>query len=343
MWAVKNLTPFETQGYLARDRNGLEHWVVALCASFGIRDDGLVDIADEQRPIRLAPTYVDDEANELLAETDIAPFRPRADFILHGVACLPEMAGAKTLRATVKVNDFEKTALVHGKRKLRSSGGRIVIDEPEAFAGIPLTWRNSLGGTDPFDGVDGNRAPGHQENPIGRGFTTRWNELPDGAELDLPLVEDAANPISIGKPLPSPFGFGAVQPHWRPRSDFAGTYDEAWETDRRPLLPDDFDDRFYQAAPFGQALPLKGGELVHATNLSPDGPFGFRLPQLIVEARTRIGRDRTDSRFRLICVNLDSHSKRLDMTWNMHLPCSGQDTDVEGSTVFLRQMSGVAK
>ena len=42
----------------------------------------------------------------------------------------------------------------------------------------------------------------------------------------------------VGDPLkrPAPVGFGPLAPHWQPRCDFAGTYDQAWQQDRYPVL-----------------------------------------------------------------------------------------------------------
>jgi hypothetical protein len=52
MWQVENRTPFAAAGYFERDRDGAEHWVVALRARFAVRDDGLVSLAP-QEPVRL--------------------------------------------------------------------------------------------------------------------------------------------------------------------------------------------------------------------------------------------------------------------------------------------------
>jgi hypothetical protein len=157
----------------------------------------------------------------------------------------------------------------------------------------------------------------------------------------LPMIENAGERIEPSKPLPAPFGFGALQPHWLARRQYAGTYDAAWQKSRAPLPPDDFDDRFYQAAPADQQLDLKGGEQVSAVNRSPDGPFSLRLPQIIFEASTRIGRKKHETRLRLISVELDTSTKSLAMVWNTLVPCDGRDTEVEGSMVRLKQMAGV--
>lgn len=77
--------------------------------------------------------------------------------------------------------------------------------------------------------------------------------------------------------------------------------------------------------------------------LHPAGAYAFRLPQLIIESRTRIGRDRSEERLRLVSVTIDGSARILDMTWNASVPCNGRDHLVEGSTLMLRQAAGVAR
>ena len=341
MWQCKSNTAFSAQGYFIRDRAGAEHWVAALRASFEILDGGLVKIAEAQDPVLLAPAYADEEAGELKSESDIAPFRPRSDFIVRGAACLPDMETARGLEANLSIGALTKRAAVTCPRRLRMKDGRLFVEQGDPFGAIGLTWRNCLGGADPFPDP-GKEAETEWANPVGRGWTRSWRGLPDGAEVMLPMIENALERIDPAKPLPAPFGFGAVQPHWLPRRSHAGTYDKAWQKARAPLLPDDFDDRFHQSAPLDQQLDLKGGEVVSAVNLHPDGPFSFRLPQIILEATTRVGRESHDTRMRLITVELDTENKSVAMVWNTLVPCNGRDTEVEGSAIRLKQMAGVA-
>ena len=341
MWEVKDTSPFESLGYFVRDRRGAEHWVVATRATFDIHAGGLVKVSETQEPVRLAPEYADSDSLELSAETDICPFRPRVDFLVQGVACLPGMKAATHLTASVTAGSFTKRASVFGERAVKQKDGRLTGGKPEEFGGIRLTWRNALGGADPF-AQDAGRGL-HTHNPIGTGWAGAWEHLPDGAEIALPHIENPDALLTPGRPQPQPHGFGAIQPHWRPRRDHAGTYDAAWQAGRAPLLPDDFDDLFYQSAPAGQQLDLKGGEQIRAENLHPDGAFEFRLPQIILEASTRIGSEKTASRFKLISVSLDTERKRLGMVWNTLVACNGRDHLVEGSTVSVKQMAGVAR
>ena len=55
MWEVRNHTPFATMGYFVRDAQGVEHWVVAVRATFDIMGDRLPRLAGAQVPVRLVP------------------------------------------------------------------------------------------------------------------------------------------------------------------------------------------------------------------------------------------------------------------------------------------------
>jgi hypothetical protein len=185
MWQVKSNTEFSTQGYFIRDRAGAEHWVAALRATFDIVDGGPVKIAEEQIPVLLAPAYADDEAGELKSESDIAPFRPKPDFTVRGTACLPDMAAARALEASVSIGALTKRAAVTCPRMLRKRDGRLSVEQGDPFGGIALTWRNSLGGADLLP-KPGGEAETEWANPVGRGWTRRWRDLPDGADIMFP-------------------------------------------------------------------------------------------------------------------------------------------------------------
>jgi hypothetical protein len=68
-----------------------------------------------------------------------------------------------------------------------------------------------------------------------------------------------------------------------PRYPLAGTYDQNWLDNVFPFLPQDFDERYYQAAPEDQQIDYpQGGEEVQLLNLSPDGRTRFLLPTVDV-------------------------------------------------------------
>jgi hypothetical protein len=148
-----------------------------------------------------------------------------------------------------------------------------VFTEPEMFTEMPLVYEKAFGGIDTESG--GFCA----ENPVGCGFYTRKSPKNiDGAPL--PNIEDASRPIRSWTDHPGPAGFGCLGKGWAPRVRSLGTYDEAWERERSPLLPRDFRFEFYNTAPPDLQVEgyLRGDEEILLLNLEKSGKVRFRLP-----------------------------------------------------------------
>ncbi|MGO7990413.1 DUF2169 family type VI secretion system accessory protein [Rhizobium leguminosarum] len=336
MWKIDNRTPFAAMGYFVRDKGGLEHWVMAVRARFAIIENGFSRISENQGDIRLSPEYADDRAEELISESDFSPFRPRVDFLVDGEITAPEERSVNKVHVGFELAGYTKRAVAFGARRLRMQGDALKLDGYEMFSPCRLSWRNSLGGPDLID-PDG---PAHSANPIGKGWTAKWPRLLSGSEIELPLVENPDKPIGEGA-LPDPIGFGSLQPVWMPRAGHAGTYDDDWRKYEAPLLPADFSADFFQAAPEDQIFDLKGGETVRMFGLHPSGEYQFRLPQVIIESTTWMGRDRIEARPRLISVSVNGTEKTLEMVWNVAIPCEAGDMAVSKSRIHVKQMAGV--
>jgi hypothetical protein len=170
-------------------------------------------------------------------------------------------------------------ARVTGERRWekRFVGSR--AGQPEPFETIPLIWERAFGGFEPDPG-DPEKPDYEQRNPVGRGFRAKGASLIEGSML--PNIERPDDPMTHHRSRPEPVGFGFTGPSWEHRIRFAGTYDERWTDSRSPLLPLDFDRRFFSAAAPGLTTGayLRGDEDVLAVNASPEGRLHFRLPGL---------------------------------------------------------------
>ena len=138
-------------------------------------------------------------------------------------------------------------------------------------------YERSYGGWDRRD-PDPEKHQFEPRNPVGTGFLGKRSHFEEG--IRLPNLEDPSHPLKRWKNRPAPVGFGFTCPHWQPRAALAGTYDEAWTKNRMPLLPTDFDRRFFNAASEGLTAPgfLQGNESVMVENAAPDGRLVFDLP-----------------------------------------------------------------
>ena len=339
MWETKNDTPFSVCGYFCRDRHGFEHWIVAVRASFILGRVGLPRIG-AQTPVRLAPDYTDSRAIELVREADLSPFRPRPDIVLQGQVH-PAEPNDRSAMISLSVGVLQKHVQAFGPRTA-SRRGRVWRVERAALEPFELSWTRALGGVDQQSIAAGSGT--HPANPIGMGWVAEWAKLPESMPVTLPQMERSDVLLNPSEPPPAPVGFGPIQPAWQPRAGRAGTYDAAWLAGQAPVAPSDFDDAFHQAVSDDQVYPsdLFGGEPCRVTSLHADGPLEFRLPQIVLTARTRLGISLVDTRFRLIGIEIDGTRRTLDMIWNTSLACPGGDHLVRYTNIGLQQMAGVA-
>jgi hypothetical protein len=93
-----------------------------------------------------------------------------------------------------------------------------------------------------------------------------------------------------------------------------------------PLLPVDFDDRYYQCAPSDQQAPrfLSGGEPVMLVNLWPHGEvLRFELPRVILGMETFFsdGQRVLHERPVLQTMIVEPDRSRVALVWHSALPC----------------------
>jgi len=317
MWAITNDTPLSANRTWVRDRDGSEVWLVAAKATFLIREDGSLKLAPNQEPVCLTPVYFDEPGGSSLRyDIDLVHRKPGTDIFVHGYACAPASARVTSIRVGFRVGDVAKELIAFGDRVWQSSRGRVTMSEPEPFDRTPVVWERAFGGYG-----DPERKTWDIRNPVGTGFLSSV-EFASGAKL--PNIENPAALIRSWDDRPPPAGFGPIDRHWSPRSTYGGTYDEAWETRRKPLLAEDFDDRYHQSTLPDQQMAgfLRGGEQVEIWNMTPRGGLSFQLPRLAIGFQTRFS-DRTVANHRgdIHSVALEPSVPRVIMTWHSHLPC----------------------
>jgi len=320
MWQLDNRTPFAAERVWTRGRDGAEIWLVAVKCTFDILPDGRTRVAPEQPPVTLVPEYLNPDApqtSSLKYDLDLVRTKTTTDLIVHGHAYAPGGRPVTTLDVGFRVGPIQKLLKVTGDRTWQ--GGAITAPEP--FTRMPMTYERAFGGVD----ARTRKTASPQwdvRNPAGTGYVASGTPI-DGTRL--PNIEYPNQLITRAKDRPAPAGFGPICSHWQPRAGFAGTYDERWERERQPLLPEDFDDRYYQCAPADQQPPafLRGGEPVALLNLTPEGELRFELPRVYLGAETFfITRERRlHPRPCLHTVVLEPDERRVGLVWHTSLPC----------------------
>lgn len=133
-------------------------------------------------------------------------------------------------------------------------------------------------------------------------------------------------------PQNAPFGFGFFPKNRTPRVELAGTYDEKWTQTRSPLLPADFDVRFFQGAFPGLIVPgsLRGDEAVSAVGVTPDGRLRTTLPGEVISARAILEGAELVERPRLDTVILEPEHRRLVLVWRWMVAVGGSFNRLKG-------------
>jgi hypothetical protein len=340
MWLLANSTPFAAERTWVRTQDGSEVWVVAVKGSFLIESDG-TQISDPcQDEVRRIPQFGGSPENSsLLYESDLVYRKHRTDVIVHGHAVWSRGGAVSSVDVRLRVASIDKTLRVHGDRVIRGGLLASSVSSPQPFFRIPPSYERTFGGTDTKD-ADPARHDWEPRNPVGVGFATREAHV---VGTLAPNIEVPGSPYH-GWRRGTPAGFGPIARHWMPRVKYAGTYDKQWEETRRPLLPADFDERFYQYAPEDQQVDgyLRGGEDVELHNVTPEGTWKFRLPRVSLVMSTSFY-DGTEVEHRPVIHTLiiEPDKRRFQLVWHSHLPCHTKVNKLAKTAIALKKRVNV--
>ncbi|WP_255215729.1 DUF2169 domain-containing protein [Pseudenhygromyxa sp. WMMC2535] len=321
---VTNRTPYATERTWVRDKHGRHHWVVVVKATFGFDQRGVVHLADEQQLPLLEPEHFGDAGfSSLRYDADLVAMKPTTDLTVNATAHAPNDRPVFELPVSVQIERSSKQLLVRGQTVYERRGPGIRLSSPEPFTRRPIRYEHSYGGTDTTD-ADPRNHRFDTRNPVGCGISARPFHLLGRSGPS--IFYRGGDPARVG-----PAGFGALASHWSPRLELAGTYDDAWFRQRRPLLPSDYEDTALLSAPVDQrpARRLRGGEVIVLTNLSPSGSLVLELPKLCIVCRTHFaGRAHSeDLRCALSTVTIEPDEGQLIMVWQSAQAVANRDID----------------
>jgi hypothetical protein len=332
---IDNATPYVLEALHLIDEECRPLLVPIVKATFRIDRRGHCELADEQRGLELGGRCFGDDAesSSYRYEPEVAFHKPATDVVVIGHAHAP--AGAtREMLVEVRVGSLMKALRVVGDRVWFKAGGLAAISTPAAFEQMPLVYERAYGGWDRSH-PDPEQHAVELRNPVGRGF--RRHGFEEG--VPLPNVEDPGHPIGAPGDTPAPAGVGFTSPHWQPRARLAGTYDERWQRERCPLLPPDFDRRYFNAASPGLIAPryLRGDEPVRLTGMTPDGVLAFLLPGV---APPSIGVKLHATREQALKLELDTviiepDERRVMLLWRGHLRLASGPHDVAAISARL--------
>ena len=202
--------------------------------------------AQEQSPINLSGTFWGDPLNSSYTyEPETAFIKLATDVVLIGHAHALR-TNVKDVPVSLQVGPLKKTIRVIGDRVWGKALGKTMMTNPMPFEKIPLIYERAYGGWDRSHS-NPEKHTFEPRNPVGTGFRSKIGNFEEG--IRLPNLEDPRHPLKSYGDTPPPAGLGFTSPNWQPRAAFAGTYDEQWMKERMPLLPTDFDRRFFSMPP----------------------------------------------------------------------------------------------
>ena len=333
MWALDNRTPFAAERTWVRDRQGAEVWLVVVKGTFLINPAGTTEVADEQVEVCRLPTYRGEPAkSSLLYDMDLVHTKPTTDILLHGHAYAPQGKPTTQVDVAMVVGNVEKTLRVFGDRRWNVGSLSIGLSNPEPFLKMPITYERAFGGTDQKSD-NPKKHSWDRRNPVGTGFAV------ESSHLAGQCAQTWSTPSRCL--LGNNRGLLASDRlrEWSPRAELAGTYDEKWEKERSPLLPDDFKEQFYLCAPEDQQARayLQGGESVELRNLTPGGSLRFDLPQEVLGFRTYfLDGELVHHRAKLHTVILEPDVPRVLMVWHTMLPCHPKVLKLRSTTIVRK-------
>lgn len=318
---LANLSPFSAERFVMIDSQGEERLVVVVKATFDLTQTPM-RLHDEQAPIEFADQYYEQPGTSSIKMAgDLAATKPGIDIVLSGSAYSTKQ-DRHQVDVRLKAGPMDKVVRVFGDRRWKKSFGTYLATSPEPFDRLPLQWERSFGGTD----ASNPDAPVSElRNPIGVGFRGKDSQLPLADTL-LPNLENPQKLIGGYWDKVPPAGFGFVSPHWEPRLRYAGTYDEVWQSNRAPLLPDDFDPRFYQSAPVDQIIDdeLVPGTPVDVENASPTGRMVLSIPHTRFEVIVKASNERSVLPMKLDTLVINGDDEQAWATWRGSMSVHGK-------------------
>jgi len=334
---VENETPFALDWMGLCDEEGRPLLLLVAKATYGLGEAGLSLVREQPKVSWRGEPWGEPGESSYRYEVEGAFIKPATDVVLLGHACAQRKGDTEVLVA-LQVGPLKKAVRVLGERTWFRSLGRVAATKPLPFERMALLWERAFGG---WDRTDQEKPAFEPRNPVGTGFRASVRHFEEG--LRLPNLEDPAEPLREWGQRVTPVGFGFTSPDWQPRARYAGTYDEAWSKTRKPLLPKDFDRRFFNAAAPGLVAPgyLKGDEAVIIAGASPKGRLAFSLPGQAPPVITveLAGTEDAKPPMRLDTVILDADAGQVTLLWRGHVLLGDGLHDLRGVHVMAEGVS----
>lgn len=314
LWDIECAYPYSVKGRFQRDKNGHEVWIVCLKKAWQ-------HIKGEWHEVTTHPEVLDDPVysgepglSSLIQDHDFSIEKTNTDIILHGKArtLLKRSATQHYCRLLVE-GHVDKSLVIKGDRQWVNQAGSVLPSVPAPFIEKEIDLSHAMGGND-------------ERNRLGCGVDDKVSQL---MQQNIPSVFYPNEDWSAHALKTRVAGFGPLPVFSQLRSRYAGTFDQRWFDERRPLFPKDFDKQFYQSAPLDQQCDgfLLGGERFVVSGFSHEDALSFFLPkdQFRAEASFSDEEHKTSKTMNLQTVFIDTEEEMIAACWSAAFPCQGRE------------------
>ena len=333
---LANQTPLPALLHPYRDHLGQSHVLVVVKACWRL-STGRMAPAEQQVGLQMQPVRMRlgdlalDRAQELALKSrldqevvwrdhDLAPPKPAFDVLIAGYATAPPNHPQLFIDAGLRIGTH-----VHSVR---------------AFA--PRYWHPGWIGyqAKPL-------APAVRRVPLSYALAD-WSEgfaiAPSGAAgandtpACLPWLEAPHTPSRRNKHPRVPAGPGFWPENAAHRAIHTGTYDDAWQRERSPDLPSNFNPRFYNAAhpELQLAQAPAAGTPIRLVHLAQQAIIDCSFPALglSVQARTASGHTHAPQALKPDTLIIEADQDRFSVLWRILLPAGAQQNALRNVRLF---------
>jgi hypothetical protein len=314
MLQLKNVTPFAAEIATFPNEQGIDSLFVIVKGTFLIGPQ--LTLAEPQTPPQMGDEYWGEpEQSSIKILSDFHVGKLASDIIMQGNACAPNEQPVSQMDVTLSVGKVSKTVRVFGDRYWQNG----IPSVATPFQEMPLVYERAFGGEYQID----EEIFAEERNPIGCGFVGKRSEQ-EIEGLPVPNIEDPQNLIINCKSNPLPAGFAPTSGHWFPRYEWAGSYDENWQTTRAPYLPEDFDKRFLNAAHSDLIYPgyLEGGEPILIKGMHPSEEISLSVPQVKIKCYVQLKGESIPIHLNIETLTLDPNKQQLSLVWLASFECN---------------------
>lgn len=324
LWDIEECRELSLKGRFQRDENGDEVWVVVAKRTWQLQDSNWYEL--EESEIFDDPQYLGESGHSAMkVDHEFAYTKENTDVLIFGKA--RSLAKKPVVYQECRVlidGHIDKTIAIRGERVWVEHGRSITLSKPRPFIEKDIDYSCAIGGD--------------IRNRIGGGIASSNKEL---LEQKVPSVFYPGEDWNATGARLRVAGFGPVPPFFESRQKLAGTFDEDWLENRKPLLPLDFDKRFYQSAPQDQQCRghLEGGERLVLTGFCHEDAISFRIPKdkYQVVATFKDGSYRAD--MAIYTVFVDSEDKTVSISYVATIPCQGKEHLLQSTTIKHQETS----